>query len=441
VVEHPSARLSSLARDFTFVAATAPHTSHFTGGCDTSQNLEAEGETSYVAPRNQVEQELADIWAELLGTARVGIHDNFFDLGVNSFLAVRMLARIIEKWPYQNMNLAIFVQAPTVAEFAALLRSGKQVCAGCVVPYRKSGTKPPFFCLPGMGGNVLSLHGLVAALSNDQPVYGLRAKGLDGSDPLSSVEEAAEFYIREMRTIQPKGPYFIGGVSFGGLVAFEMARKLSQDGEEIGLLALFDAQNFAYGRTRPKTIQFYETAKFFRRRLTYHIKKMRDVPIRDRAQYLSRCSQSVLHYLSRLIAVVGGESLNNVPVKGVLQRVGDEAGRMKERLNSVVDASIYAAKSYTPQYYDGEITLFKASEQYDSPDNDHALGWVPFARKVHVIDFQGNHMNIFRQPQVSSIARYIELLTERNRFSLDAIEVRQCSMFTESVDTRKSANT
>jgi thioesterase domain-containing protein len=291
-----------------------------------------------------------------------------------------------------------------------------------------------------MGGNVLSLHDLVAALSNDQPVYGLRAKGLDGSDPVRSVEEAAEFYIREMRTIQLKGPYFIGGVSFGGLVAFEMARKLSQDGEEIGLLALFDAQNFAYGRTRPKTIQFYETAKFFRRRLTYHIKKMRDVPIRDRARYLSRCSQSVLHYLSRLITVAGGESLNNVPVKGVLQRVGDEAGRMKERLNRVVDASIDAAKSYTPKYYDGEITLFKASEQYDSPDNDPALGWIPFARKVRVIEFQGNHMNIFHQPQVSTIASYIEEMTERNRFSLDAPGERQCGIFTESVDVRESGN-
>ena len=328
-----------------------------------------------------------------------------------------MLARILEKWPYQHITIAIFIQAPTVAEFAALLQSGRQISTGCIVPYRKSGTKPPFFCLPGVGGNVLSLRGLATAMSNDQPFYCLQAKGLDGSDPLRSVEEAAEFYIREMRAIQPKGPYFIGGASFGGSIAFEMARNLREQGEEIGLLALIDAYNFAYGRTRPKTIQFYENARFFRRRLTYHIKKMRDVPLRDRVHYLSRRAKSARHYLSQLIAVTGGESLNEVLVEGLVQRVGDDAGVMKERLNRVTEASIDAARTYRPQYYGGEITLFKASEQLDSPDNDDALGWIPFASKVHVIEIQGNHDNICSQPRVSSIAGYIEAVTERNRAS------------------------
>lgn len=414
VAENPSARLSSLTRDFTFGAAKAQETSHLKDGCDAIQNVAAEGRIGYVAPRNEVEQQLANIWAELLGEPRVGIHDNFFDLGGHSWLAVRVLARILEKWPYQHITIAIFIQAPTIAEFAALIQSGKQISTGCVVPYRKSGTKPPFFCLPGGGGNVLSLRDLAAAMSNDQPCYCLQAKGLDGSDPLRSVEEAAEFYIREMRAIQPKGPYFIGGASFGGSIAFEMARSLREQGEEVGLLALLDAYNFAYGQTRPKAIRFYENAKFFRRRLAYHIKKIRDVPLRNRVHYLSRRTKSARHYLSLLIAI-GKESLNDVPVEGLLQRVGDDAGMMKGRLNRVTEASIDAAKTYRPKYYDGDITLFKASEHPDSPDNDDALGWIPFASKVHVIEIQANHTNIFTQPRVSSIAGYIEAVTERNR--------------------------
>ena len=102
-------------------------------------------------------------------------------------------------------------------------------------------------------------------------------------------------------------------------------------------------------------------------------------------------------------------------MEGLLQRVGDDAGVMKGRLNRVTEASIDAAKTYRPKYYDGEITLFKASEHPDSPDHDHALGWIPFASKVHVIEIQANHTNIFSQPRVSSIAGYIEAVTERNR--------------------------
>ncbi len=412
--EHPSARLSSLPRHSTAGAATALETSYAECARNASQNMAIERTTGHVAPRNEVEQQLADIWAELLGTGQIGVDDNFFDLGGHSLLAVRVLARILEKWPYQHVTIAIFIQAPTVAEFAALLQSGKQISTGCIVPYRKSGTKPPFFCLPGAGGNVLSLRALAAGMSNDQPIYCLQAKGLDGSDPLRSVEEAAEFYIREMRAIQPDGPYHLGGASFGGSIAFEIARRLKGQGQEIGLLALIEAKNFAYGRTRPKTIQLWENARFLRRRLTYHIKKVRDVPLQDRVNYLSGHVKHVRHYLSQLMAIAAGKSQNIVPVDETLQGVGDEAGVIKECLNKVTEASINAARTYMPQYYEGEITLFKASEQEDVPDKDHALGWTPFASKVQIVEIQGDHTNIFSEPRVHSIARWIEDAIERN---------------------------
>ena len=102
-------------------------------------------ESNYMAPRNEVEERLAGIWAEVLDAERVGIQDNFFEMGGHSLLAVRLLARILEVWPYQQLTIAIFLQAPTVAELAAIIRSGKQVMTSCVIPFRKSGTRPPFF--------------------------------------------------------------------------------------------------------------------------------------------------------------------------------------------------------------------------------------------------------------------------------------------------------
>ena len=406
--ERPSARLSSLPRHSITEARKAGDALYAEGTGDANQDLPTEGMPGYVAPRNETEQQLVDIWVEFLGTGQIGVHDNFFDLGGHSLLAVRVLARILEKWPYQHVTIAIFVQAPTVAELAALLQSGKQISTCCVVPYRTSGTKPPFFCLPGGGGNVLSLRDLAASMSDDQPFYCLQAKGLDGSDPLRSVEEAAEFYIREVRTVQPEGPYYLGGASFGGSLAFEMARKLRGHGQEVGLLALIDAKNFAYHRTRAKTTQLYENARFFRRRLTYHFKKVRDVPLHDRLNYVSARMKPVKHYLSRLMAVARRESLNDIPAAAILQGVGDEAGVIKETLNRVTQASIDAARTYVPQFYEGEITLFRAAEQNDSPDADPALGWAPFASKVHIIEVQGNHENVCFEPQVDSIGKGIE---------------------------------
>ena len=212
---------------------------------------------AYVAARTPTEQSLAEIWADVLGLERVGIDDNFFELGGYSLLAVRLFVRI-RKWAGIDLPLAILFKSPTVRALAELLDPN---CATApisransseislpvqqwrsLVPMQPEGSRPPVFLIHAVGGNVLNYLPLLRPLPPDQPVYGLQARGVDGVLPTySSVEEMASHYIAEIRSVQSSGPYFLGGASFGGNVAFEIAQQLIKQGDEVAFLALFDS--------------------------------------------------------------------------------------------------------------------------------------------------------------------------------------------------------
>lgn len=210
----------------------------------------------FVAPGTEAEEYVASLWRELLGKDRIGIFDNFFEIGGYSLLAVEMFSRIQKKFNL-NLPLATLFSAPTIKEIALLLQDyfgpagqasrGKTASISknawnYAVPIKPAGNLPPFFCVHGVGGNVLNYSRLVSFLGQEQPIYGLQCRGVDGISPLfGSVAVMAREYVKEIRQIQPHGPYFLGGGSMGGLVAFEMAQQLSGLNESIGLLAMFDS--------------------------------------------------------------------------------------------------------------------------------------------------------------------------------------------------------
>ncbi|MEK8017496.1 MAG: thioesterase domain-containing protein, partial [Candidatus Parabeggiatoa sp.] len=142
----------------------------------------------------------------------------------------------------QHLSLATLFQTPTVESLAAILREQKNSPAWSpMVAIQPHGSKPPFFCVPGAGGNVIYLLELAQQLGQKQPFYGLQAVGLDGeAEPDTRIEDMAARYIREIQTIQPQGPYLLGGHSFGSGVAFEMSQQLQRQGQEVALLAIFD---------------------------------------------------------------------------------------------------------------------------------------------------------------------------------------------------------
>ncbi len=203
---------------------------------------EIQGTTSYARPRTLTEEKLAAIWREVLQVkdVTVGIHDSFFDLGGHSLLAVRLLAQIRQVFD-RPLPLPILFQYPTVAALAAYLEEEEPLAWSTLVALQSQGEKRPFFCVPGAGGNVFYFYPLIRALGNRQPFYGLESVGLDGRvPPHRTVEEAAAYHLGELKRSFPQGPYLLGGHSFGGLVAFEMAQQLLRAGETVGALVLMD---------------------------------------------------------------------------------------------------------------------------------------------------------------------------------------------------------
>jgi amino acid adenylation domain-containing protein len=197
--------------------------------------------TRFVSPRDSLELKVAAIWEHVLGIRQIGVHDNFFDIGGHSLLAVRLMTQLQQDLG-RSLPLSALLRGPTVEQIAdALRRIAPATPNSCLVPIQSAGLQPPVYCVPGAGGNVIYLSNLARHLGPDQPFYGLQAVGFDGEAPAqTSVEEMAVHYIAALRAFQPHGPYFLGGHSLGGWVAYEMAQRLIRVGEDVPLVAIID---------------------------------------------------------------------------------------------------------------------------------------------------------------------------------------------------------
>ena len=196
-------------------------------------------------PADETERKLQKIWETVLGTAPVGLNQNYFELGGTSILAVRLFARIAREF-HRKLPLSVLFEAPTITLLAKYLREpGDDRGWSPLVPIQPLGSRAPFFCIHGGGGNVLIYRDLSKHLGLDQPFYGLQAQGLDGEQPyLDTIEAMASLYVKQIRRAQPHGPYHLGGYCMGGTVAYEMAQQLRAQGEDVALLALFDTMNW-----------------------------------------------------------------------------------------------------------------------------------------------------------------------------------------------------
>ncbi|HWH09372.1 MAG TPA: amino acid adenylation domain-containing protein, partial [Candidatus Thermoplasmatota archaeon] len=197
---------------------------------------------AYVAPRTSVEAALAEAWREALHVERVGVHDNFFALGGDSLRSIRAtLAAAARGVPAKPKHL---FERQTIAELAALFEPGAAPPPAqhpCLVPIQRAGAKPPLFYVHPGGGTVGCYVRLALDLGADRPFYALQAQGADDErEPHLTLEDMARAYVDAIRTVQPRGPYRLGGWSLGGMIAYEMARRLEALGEEVALLALVE---------------------------------------------------------------------------------------------------------------------------------------------------------------------------------------------------------
>ncbi|HYO55279.1 polyketide synthase, partial [Archangium sp.] len=197
--------------------------------------------TEYLAPRNDLERHLVALCEDLLDVAPIGIRDDFFALGGDSLVMLRLTDQLRKELDMEIPPSAAF-RGGTMEQMVQALRGVPDPRGSSpLVPIQPTGTRPPLFFVHPAAGVVFPYFELARHLGPDQPFYGLQALGLDGgSEPDERIEDMARHYIEAIRRIQPTGPYFIGGYSFGCLVAYEIAQQLSAAGQEIGLLAIVD---------------------------------------------------------------------------------------------------------------------------------------------------------------------------------------------------------
>lgn len=248
----------------------------------------------YVAPRDQTERVLCRVWSEILNVKRVGIDDDFFTLGGHSLLAAKVFARLDEEFGH-SIPLGVLFTAPTVRLLAGRYRvSVESKGSSVIVPIRADGTLSPLFAAPGVFGNVVGFADLARELGSEQPFYGLQSVGLDGVDaPLESVVSMAKLYIRQVRSVQARGPYAIIGACFGATVAYEMARQLLEEGEEVAFLGLLsptdregngDHENYlSIPRAYKRTIAL---SNFLGQRSRLYLKEMDSLNACDRIKYI-----------------------------------------------------------------------------------------------------------------------------------------------------------
>lgn len=308
---------------------------------------------------DETTRQLTRIWQELLGLDSISPDQNYFDLGGDSSLAARLFAKI-ETTFRVKLPLATLFDAPTIEELAQVLRSEASSTGWSpLVAIQSSGSRPPFFCVHGAGGTVLIYRELAQRLGPDQPFYGLQSRGLDGTcPPLTRIEDMAALYVKEIRRMQPHGPYFLGGYCMGGTVAFEVAQQIQAQGERVALLALLDTIHWS----RIPVLSVWAKTYHAVERLAFHLANFFRLDREGKAQFLKGKAKA----LRGRIPVWRGMLLARLNKKTPL-----------ETSKSLVLARVWqtndrACLEYIPRPYAGTVTDFRPSKQYRALDKPGA---------------------------------------------------------------------
>lgn len=375
-------------------------------------------ENAYEAPSSPLEIKLAAFWSELLGIEKIGVGDDFFDIGGHSLIAVRLF-RMIRQTFGVDLPMSVLFDAPTIAQCAKLLVSHGVSSEGEVsratqfnaavevdeavhlVSMSKgpdSGATPLFICA-GMFGNILNLRQLALLVGRDRPVYGLQARGLLGNqEPHESFESMARDYLVEIRQIQPQGPYILGGFSGGGIVAYEMARQLTAQGEDVSQVVLLDTPV-------PEQVHLSIADRVLIKMQDIQKEKGRffSVWLRNRKKW----RRQAIEQAQEAVSQASSESFNNERIRSAFMRAHD---------------------AYVVQPYDGAVVLYRPKvevlyritggrvlqEGLNILREDN--GWSSFIPHLSVVEVPGDHDSMVLNPN-------IQVLASRMRKSFESQDV------------------
>ncbi|MGM8363564.1 non-ribosomal peptide synthetase [Flavobacterium sp. ARAG 55.4] len=356
---------------------------------------DAEINENYTAPRTDEEKMVAEIWQESLKKERIDIFSNFFEMGGHSIMAVNVMVEI-EKKTGIRIPLSALFQHSTVEKFAKLINLESQISSDYLVPLKPNGTKTPLFIVHGSGLNILNFAHVINHFDEDQPVYGFQGVSSNGyNNWFESIEDMASRYIESIMEVNPKGPYAIAGFSFGGIVAFEIARQLKNQGKTVSLIAALDTyvdSSYYYASpVQKKMIRYYDRTY---RRLDY-LKQMLTswealkVRVNTKKTYLQK------KYLGLKDNMTQQEQL-------ALEHF-IEADKMVDK--------IVNRYHLIPQSF--EVDLFRAKDDENYKLDPNHLGWKKAALSgVKIHNITGNHLGITAPPNDKVLARMLQQILD-----------------------------
>jgi thioesterase domain-containing protein/acyl carrier protein len=366
---------------------------------------------NFVAPRDALELQLGQIWESVLNVRPIGVRDNFFELGGHSLLAISLMARI-QNAMGREIPLSALFQGGTIEHLADILRpEAGSLPWSCLVEIQPSGSQPPLVFVHPSGGSVLCYWHLARCLGSDRPFYALQTPGFHGETGLyTRIEDMAAHYIEALRTKQPEGPYFLGGWSLGGLIAYEMAQQLITQGQKVSRLLLLDTNTPAsaielLGEAQIAAELEEDDAVMLNNLL------LRELPIskEEIEKVLGGSDERVDYVLKKAV------SRNILPPSvGVAQA---------HHILEVYRTNVRAGFQYVPRVYQGTVTLFRPSislvappsetssdsEQITNMVPDPTLGWGKLAAGgVQIVEAPGKHTTMLNDPHVEIMASRIK---------------------------------
>ena len=366
--------------------------------------------SSLVGPRTELESALVEIWTDVLRMTPIGVRDNFFDLGGTSLLSVDLCAQIEQRMG-KTIPLTSIVEAPTIEALATRIttESGRE----SLILIRPGAGRPPIFLVHDGDGETLLYRNLALRLDSRHAVYGLQPHSLERV-PLAHtrIPEMAVYHIGRIRTVQPRGPYLVGGMCAGGVIAFEIARQLRASGEHVGLVALLDAADPAAAPRAWKTPQ-----ERLRRSIGVFREARSGSPVRRALLITSKLLAKARNLMVYVIQDRTQLLWDRIRLR--LFRTCLERGRRPPRIIgrvSVRTAYLFAERHYRPEEpLDGELVLFRATrgagpdEPYVQRYEDPLLGWGPRAtRGVRAVDVPGGHSSMLQKPHVNVLAESLQ---------------------------------
>ena len=371
-------------------------------------------------PRTDRERKLVDIWRSLLETGSIGVKDSFFDVGGSSLKAVSLMIAIEETFG-KTLPLDVLLTEPTIEQLAALLGPEDPVRPS-VVLLRAGGPEPPLFFVHDGVGQVLLYRNLALLLKGDRPIYGLEPLSRDGCPIVHTrLSEMADHYASEIRRIQPDGPYFLGGLCTGGLIAIEVAQRLQSAGQSMGLVALIDTP---HNRARKKSVA-RKRLRAFSDALVEGLGERRSMRM---FRILGQLTEGISNVLTYEIRRVSAEARKTFRVK-LLRYFLDRGQALPPLVQNIpVREVLWIAERefIAPALYRGKVVLFRATQQTraingtvvggvaidDTPYVERllepAFGWENRITTLTVHDVPGGHSSMLMDPNVKALAETLQ---------------------------------